>query len=297
MGSKSKIAEHIIAILPKADNFYDLFGGGFSITHCALLSKKWTNLYFNEINNDLCTLIKDAIDGKYSYKIFKPKFISNEEFKELKEKDPYIRVCWSFGNNQKNYLFSKEIEPYKRSMHNAIIFDEFDDTAKKVFGFDHWNGESIKDRRLILRNVVRKDIGERRDLQQLERLEQLERLQQLELLQRLQQLQQLQQLSITSQDYMEVEIKPNSIVYCDPPYSNTASYLGSFNHKEFYKWVADNKNPVYFSEYSCGNVEGIYLINAKSKRSLMTASETGRINKIEKIFSNKLGLDLYNTKL
>lgn len=305
MGSKGGIAEHIIAQLPEAENFYDLFGGGFSITHCALLSKKWKNYHFNEINSDLVTLIKDAISGKYNYEVFKPKFISSEEFKQNLN-DPYVRVCWSFGNNQKDYLFNKEIEPYKKSMHNAVIFGEFDETAKKVFGFDKWNGETIKERRFILRSVVKKDIGgEPRQLQRLERLQQLERLQRLQQLQQLQQLERLQQLEqlerlerlqqleLTSMDYRKVQVKPNSIIYCDPPYQGTASYLGEFNHADFYKWVVDNPNPVYFSEYNCDKIEGIYLINAKSKMSRLSASETARKNKTEKLFTNEAGLVLH----
>ena len=35
-GSKNKIAENIIAQLPPAKHFYDLFGGGGAMTHCIL---------------------------------------------------------------------------------------------------------------------------------------------------------------------------------------------------------------------------------------------------------------------
>jgi len=39
MGSKQLIADKIISIFPKADNFYDLFGGGFSITQAMLVRR------------------------------------------------------------------------------------------------------------------------------------------------------------------------------------------------------------------------------------------------------------------
>ena len=35
-GSKNKIAEDLTALLPAAENFYDLFAGGCAMTHCAL---------------------------------------------------------------------------------------------------------------------------------------------------------------------------------------------------------------------------------------------------------------------
>ena len=42
-GSKNSIAEWIIAELPKADTFVDLFMGGGAVTHVALISGKYKN--------------------------------------------------------------------------------------------------------------------------------------------------------------------------------------------------------------------------------------------------------------
>ena len=40
------------------------------------------------------------------------------------------------------------------------------------------------------------------------------------------------------------------MVYCDPPYEGTAEYnKESFNHKEFYDWVASRPFEVFFSSY------------------------------------------------
>jgi len=50
-GSKSKVAEKIIEIIPSSENFYDLFAGGCAITHCVLLSNKWKNIISNDIQN------------------------------------------------------------------------------------------------------------------------------------------------------------------------------------------------------------------------------------------------------
>lgn len=51
-GSKNKLAEDIIALLPKGKRFDDLFAGGCAMTHCALLSGKWEKI----LNNDLYPL-------------------------------------------------------------------------------------------------------------------------------------------------------------------------------------------------------------------------------------------------
>ena len=52
--------------------------------------------------------------------------------------------------------------------------------------------------------------------------------------------------------YDELEIPPNSIVYCDPPYLGARGYFREFDHKKFWNWVRDKSNEgheVFVSEY------------------------------------------------
>ena len=318
MGSKDKIARSIAMNFPKAENFYDLFGGGFSMTHYMLLNRShyYKNFHFNEIESCTVELIKDAVAGKYSDKNFKPPWVSREDFfKNIK--DPYIRVCWSFGNNQKDYMFSPEIEPYKKSMHMAVVFDEFDKLAAQVLRFKSWPEKvnTIYKRRIYLRQIIehyRKtkipDILHQflnsKQLQQLEslqRLQQLERLQQLQQLERLQSLQQLERLlrlerlqgltniknsniEFTSKDYREVAIKPNSIVYCDIPYLDTAEYIRKFDHRAFYDWAATRDFPVYISEYTLPD-DRFQLIYTINKNSLLNPLDKKKSMQ-EKLFWN-----------
>lgn len=59
----------------------------------------------------------------------------------------------------------------------------------------------------------------------------------------------MQSLHPLQLDYRDVPIpKSDYIVYCDPPYVNTKSYLNSFNHDEFYKWALSINN-LFISEY------------------------------------------------
>lgn len=92
-GSKSKIAEEILVELPMGKRLVDLFGGGFAITHCALVnySYKWEKFVYNDINPLLEPLIKDAINGKYNPETFDYKWISREDFYRLKETDGYVK--------------------------------------------------------------------------------------------------------------------------------------------------------------------------------------------------------------
>ena len=306
MGAKAKIAPSLAMCFPKADHFYDLFGGGGSITHYMVMHKsnKYAHFHYNEIKTQIVDCFQKAINGEFNYNTFKPPWISREEFDAKKATDGYVCVCWSFGNNGDNYLFSTDIEEYKRAMHMAVVFDDFNQIAREVLGCERWPAiaKTIKQRRLYLRQKIeffrkrglpkcllpflsekqKESIAAHRPFQQLEQLEQLKRLQQLEQLERLERLEQLERLerlSCTSKDYREVEILPNSVVYCDIPYQGTAEYGSSFSHKEFFDWAASREFPVYISEYnisdprfklrySIGKLCGL-LRNGDNKLSMM----------------------------
>lgn len=116
-GSKNKIAEWVVGLLPEADTLVDLFAGGCAVTDCAMRSGKWQHFTINDIEWMPTQLFLDAIHGKYKDD---ERWISRDAFKLLKDSDPYVRYCWSFGNNGANYLYSKEIEPYKQAMHRLM---------------------------------------------------------------------------------------------------------------------------------------------------------------------------------
>ena len=126
MGSKNQIVKALIPQLPSAKYFIDLFAGGCAMTHGAMLSGKYERFIVNDIS-DAPSLFQRAIKGEFRDE---KRWISRDDFFALKDKDPYIRYCWSFGNNGKGYLYSKEIEPYKKAYHFArfgdfSFFDKF----------------------------------------------------------------------------------------------------------------------------------------------------------------------------
>ena len=112
MGSKRKIAEDIIRELPRGEVLVDLFAGGCAITHCALLSGKWRRVIANDIS-DVVRLFGDAVAGKYHDEC---RWISREDFFRLKDSDPYVRYCWSFGNTGTTYMYAPEVERFKKWM-------------------------------------------------------------------------------------------------------------------------------------------------------------------------------------
>ena len=361
MGSKNRLAKEIVDFLPPGGTLVDLFAGGCAITHAAMLEGKWSNYIANDIT-DAPKLFNAAIRGDYANET---RWISREDFARQKDTDAYVRTCWSFGNNQKNYLYAKEIEPWKKALHYARVlgdksllremginsdgsyqdvkthYDEYKEkyirwwlskqeysaeelaaliekckgeikkseeqlrnylvdalkksglTAAEVgrrlgtnmerhyFGVSQWafptreyyakmqqfmplpqsydevvglhqlwqSLESLQRLQSLqsLQSLQRLDSLD--SLESLQSLERLERLQSLQRLQRLQSLQSLQSLEIYQGDYRDVPLPPDAIIYCDPPYINTSTYLNDFSHEDFYAWCCACPHPVIVSEY------------------------------------------------
>ena len=341
-GSKNQIAEWVVSHFPEKKNFYDLFAGGCAVTHCALLRNKFETYTVNDLGA-APLLFTDAINGRYKNE---KRWISREDFYALKDSDEYVRICWSFGNKGENYLYSKEIEPWKKALHYARVYGDF--SFMEEFGIRS-DGTSIdikknaaeykeKYIRWYLKNVLKsptdleslrnnlggkiKDNSEKlraylleglkkagktqadvdrylgtngmaghyfrksqwefptREaylklqsllylpedydeiyglqflLESLQSLQSLQRLESLQRLQRLQRLQSLQRLEVFRGDYKAVEIKPDSLIYCDIPYKNTDAYFkdgfdhDGFDHDGFYDWAERQSDPVIISEYA-----------------------------------------------
>ena len=222
-GSKSRIAHWVIDNLPCGRVLIDAFAGGCAITHRALLSQKWQTIIANDINGKYPQLFADAVRGKYRDE---ERWISREDFERLKAKDAFVACCWSFGNNLRDYMYSKAIEPYKRALHYAIVFDDFapmqeimPEVAQAVADALHGQN-NLHDRRIAAQNVIVKTIKrltgdnyahqiiqsnplyrtirhtsiDAQSLESLQSLEALERLQSLERLERLERLQSLESL-------------------------------------------------------------------------------------------------------
>ena len=120
-GSKNKLAKDIIEQMSPAEHFYDLFGGGGAITHCAVLSGKYKYVHYNEINPLVVKGFEMAINGEFNNE---NRWISREEFYQLKDTDPYVAICFSFGNNLVDYLYGKDIEPIKKALYYSRVFND-----------------------------------------------------------------------------------------------------------------------------------------------------------------------------
>lgn len=60
-------------------------------------------------------------------------------------------------------------------------------------------------------------------------------------------------VQFTNRSYADMNVPPNSIIYCDPPYEGVSKYAYSIDHEDFWEWcrkkVAEG-HEVFVSEYN-----------------------------------------------
>ena len=289
-GSKSAIVAKFFPLLPQATHFYDLFAGGCAVTHYALTSHKYKAIHANDLCSGVLNLFLDAVNGKYTNET---RWISCEDFNALKDTDPYIAYCWSFGNNGCNYLYSKEIEPYKKALHYARVFG--DNTLLRQMGIN--SDGSRRDIIAHLNEYKEIYISLNPDAN-IDNLDWLYRLQHIEGLNRLNKTHTLNipPLSITSLDYRNVQILPDSVIYCDIPYiginetTEAAEYrtdngmANDFSHADFYDWAECQSAPLFISSYQMPEDRFECIWQTKK---ILGFSPSGNTTVIEKLYIPK----------
>lgn len=251
-GSKNKIAEWVIEHLPSSKILVDLFAGGCAITDCALQSSKWDKIIANDLDGSAMELYQRACCGEYADE---SRWIGRDEFKKLKDVDPYVRWIWSFGNDGRAYIYSKEREQIVEPIHKMIM------------------SKDPHEARMYWRRFCKMNAKETIMNGNLQSLESLERLQSLEKLKR---------LTVYNMDYKEVKIPEGATVYCDIPYRNTKGYEVKFDHEEFYKWALNQTNQIYISEYWMPE-DKFKVVAERKTRSIMGA--TVNLQVVERIYT------------
>ena len=269
MGSKRAIAGDIIEEIHKLEPdkkvFYDLFGGGGAISFAAIQSGYFDKVVYNEFDSAICALLskiknEGVTDEFYSW-------VSREEFYDLKNgedwKSGLIKTCWSFGNQGSRYLYSKDIEKYKKAYHYLVVDSDLTQIeymqdfifnyVKTKYSIKHKIklnapiGDTINQRRLSIRRQITSYQNECK-------IQQLRQLQQLQHLERLQQLERLEKeikFEISNKSYEDVEIDSNSIIYLDPPYQGKAKYQNDIDHNDLKSYILNTNAPIFMSEYKC----------------------------------------------
>lgn len=120
-GSKQKIIDFIISNLPPSAHLYDMFAGGGSVTCAALASGMYKHVHSNDINKHslfLESCINDNVPGLF-------RWVSWSEYFEKRDVDDMAFFCYSFSSNGQDYIYSMEIEPYKKALYYARVHKDF----------------------------------------------------------------------------------------------------------------------------------------------------------------------------
>lgn len=91
-----------------------------------------------------------------------------------------------------------------------------------------------------------------------------------------------------SGNYLELEIPPSSLIYCDSPYAtSTAKYKDNIDHIEFWEWCRTQTkigHTVFISEYSAPDD----FICIKEIPIITTLNKNSKNPRIEKLFKYKI---------
>lgn len=225
MGSKSAIADKIIAVLPSGDRFIDLFAGGGAMAHAAALSGKYSEVVYSDADPLACEYFARAIRGDYSPERFTPRWVSREEFFAKKDVDPHIRYCWSFGNQGSTYLYGRHVEGLKRGIFEWIVYGQNTDfVAGLGVPVADAPAGGIAERYAFVMQHIRSNLTRCASLERLARV------------------------AVLHRRYSAYQYRPRDVVYCDPPYDSRAKYaLGDFDFAAFLDWAA--RIPCYVSSY------------------------------------------------
>ena len=123
--SSDKIYQTISYLNPKKGILVDLFCGGFAIGE-KFLTNGW-DVIANDKNVYVVELLRKVTSPEGLPEIV-TEFISRDKFFDvLKNPDNYeywyvgyVMCCWSFGNNQKYYLYGKAKEAIKKAGQNCL---------------------------------------------------------------------------------------------------------------------------------------------------------------------------------
>lgn len=280
-GSKNSIAEWVYSHFPKRNNFYDLFAGGCAILQVALMRQEYKNYIANDIDDDGIKLFMQGIKGDFNHE---ERWISRSDFFKLKDTEPYIKYCWSFGNNGRDYLYSKEIEPYKKAWHYAVFENDFSFAKKLNIDLEPIKELSDIHRKYLISKKIIESVKKKKDCNGLVRQQQLEALNRL---------QSLQSLQLSNRDYEDVKIYKDSVVFCDIPYQDTNAYgkknINTFDYERFYDWCKRQQEFVFICEYKMPS--DFICIDSIKKTVLMDSG--GNKKAYEKLFIPKHQEEMY----
>ena len=254
VGNKGQKVEQIMKVLPNGKRLVDVFGGGGCVSLTAASSGKYEEVLYNDRRQTVVELLRALVNDEPHLNLMDYVALTREQFLDWRDNQPdsiertLVLIAFSFGNNQGNYLWGKKNEKDKLLLTRALFYGDTGTCFDQLYSYSS-NAKTISEKYKAFHKWRRENMDIRSRYDSLQRLQQLQQLEQLE---RLQRLQQLEQLEYSSKDYRELAIRPDDIVYCDPPYIGTGHQYDGFDNKAFENWYLHEcpAKEIYISEYT-----------------------------------------------
>lgn len=307
MGSKEKILNLIDYIFEREQKkkfFIDLFAGGFSVSGYAIATTKF-EVISNDLNEYVIDLYREILAGNKNFESTRLKWISRETFNDVRDNPfnyprwfvGYVLNVWSFGCNQKDYLYAKDLEEHKHALHQAIVYNAFTllqhDELFSGFYEAYIKGHYVETssyspaggKRILFMERFKmfvSTITDPKRKEELLRCEQMENISQMEHLDSIKDYIRYQErLKLYNMDWKElydklpIEVLKNAVIYCDPPYENTKQYRvgAGFDYEKFWNWFRTSPYSIYVSSYTAP--ADIQPINFDKKLQLLDNGHRG----------------------
>lgn len=286
MGSKEDILGLMSYMFEREYNkkyFIDLFCGGLSVSGYCLKHYKNKKVIANDLNKYTIALYEHILrDNYFELDLTKYNFVTREDFYDIIEKNTesyqdwfvgFVMNVYSFGCNQKDYLYAKDLEIYKKCLHDSIVkgISIFEALALNKVETSVFEGFSVPQdvielsyqkypkKRQKYMEYFKKFVNSCKKEERYKILFRLLNLPHLTLIEHLDCIKEYinKPISFYSKDYMEVynsldeSILQNCFIYCDPPYEDTKKYKygTDFDYEKFWDWFRNCPYSVYVSSY------------------------------------------------
>jgi len=280
LGSKNKIAERIINILPEAEYFVDLFGGGGALTHCVSnkFFYKYKKIIYNELNTDVYKIFKDVCSGN----IKKFDWLSHEEYNEYKHLNKATLESLILFSMFNNLNCGYNINDNEYDLYKSVYEFIFNNDEKNLFNilninFNKFN--NFKNDFLKLDNFCEKYRFLKRFLNSNNKNIRMWLFERFERCLNINRTLRNKNIEFFNDSYENILIPDDSVVICDIPYKGTLDYKHSFDYEKFYDWCLNSNNMIFICEYSMP--DDFYLVNELKIYSLNQERK-------EKLFCNRI---------
>lgn len=306
-GSKNSIStqllDKMLEIKPNAKYFYDLFSGGCAMSFTAL--QYGFQVHANDKQKSLINFLEFIFDRiknneRSIYGIFPQEwynFVDRAEFMKQKELETpfsqFCRIVYSFGNNQKDYMYGVPVEKRKHLAHDFIMFQcekslkEFNSMFDVNFTIS--NPKTWNERRMQYKKEWNEHLKAEPTFKEIiasghiQNLGQIQNLGEIENLERIQKLERKDKITFSSLCYQDVIITTppeESVIYLDPPYKGTSGYKEgkNFDYEALYTFFKESPHTVFLSEYeapfeSVLEIQKMQLMNNKNVDKRQYATE------------------------